>query len=153
MKAPETLIASHPFWEGLTVRCFPELAEASTRTLYEADRVIFREGNPADGLFLICTGRVALETAVPGQGYATIQTVGPGEVVGFSWLYPPYRWQFGARTLEASELIRLDGGKVRQLMEDDPVFGREMAMRVGQIILQRLQATRLQLMDFYGCGD
>ena len=90
-----------------------------------------------------------LETGIPGHGFITIQTIGEGDPLGFSWLYPPCKWNLGARTLEKVEMIRIEAQKLRELLQSNPEFGRELALRIGQVVLQRLHATQLQLMDLY----
>jgi len=149
MEAPQNLIAEHPFWSGFPEEHLIPLTAASSLVQYEAEVAIFREGEPAQAFYLILRGKVALQTGIPGHGYITIQTIGEGDPLGFSWLYLPYQWNFGARTQERVEVIKFDAEKLRQLAQANPEFGRELAMRVGQVVLQRLHFTRLQLMDFY----
>jgi hypothetical protein len=92
---------------------------------------------------------VALETPfIPGKGVIIIQTLSAGEVLGWSWLFPPYVWHFGAITLEPTDLIVFDAEFLRRKAGEDHEFGYELAMRVGAVMLERLQATRLQLLDY-----
>jgi hypothetical protein len=91
-----------------------------------------------------------LETFVPGKNAVTIQTLGPGEALGWSWLFPPYRWHFSARSGAFTEAIALQARALREYAEENHDFGYELAKRVGQVILDRLQATRLRLVNFYG---
>jgi CRP/FNR family transcriptional regulator, cyclic AMP receptor protein len=80
----------------------------------------------------------------------TIQTLGVGEVLGWSWLFPPYRWLFDARTIELTRAIALDGKCLRAKCDEDHHLGYEMVKRFAQVIIERLQASRLQLLDVYG---
>jgi hypothetical protein len=92
---------------------------------------------------------VALETPfIPGKGVMTIQTLEAGEALGWSWLFPPFVWHFGARAIQPTDLVVFDARFLRQKASEDHEFGYELAMRVGNVMLQRLQATRLQLLDY-----
>ena len=102
---------------------------------------------------MIRTGRVALEIGAPGRENLRIQTVGPGEILGWSWLISPYRWHFGGIAVLETRAIALDGECLRNKCEKDPVFGYEMLKRLSQVMERRLEATRLQLLDLYGMAD
>jgi CRP-like cAMP-binding protein len=119
---------------------------------FNAGETIFREGEDADKFYLIRQGKVALETAVPQRGSVIIQTLGEGEVLGWSWLVAPYRWRFDARATELTRAIALDGKCLRGRSEEDHDLGYELMKRAAQIMEQRLQAARLQLLDVYGSG-
>ncbi|MBO0783363.1 MAG: hypothetical protein J2P37_31505 [Ktedonobacteraceae bacterium] len=97
-------------------------------------------------------GRVALETFSGERGAITIETIEAGEALGWSWLFPPYRWHFSARVLEPVQAIVLDGERLRIRGEEDCDFGYDLVKRVAHIVIQRLQATRLQLLDLYRIG-
>jgi hypothetical protein len=96
---------------------------------------------------------VALETFVPGRGPLVIDTVGPGQLLGASWLVPPYRWMFDGRTVEAVRAVALDGACIRAKCEDDTGLGFELMKRVAVVIQSRLQSARLRLLDLYGAAD
>jgi CRP-like cAMP-binding protein len=115
-----------------------------------AHMFVFREGGDADQFYLIQQGKVALKIFAPERGSITIQTLGEGDVLGWSWLFPPYRWYFDARTLERTNAIAFNGACLRAKMEENPDLGYELMKRFARIIEQRLQATRLQLLDIYG---
>jgi CRP-like cAMP-binding protein len=143
-------LGKHPFMEGLS----PDLVEKMTRFVkgiktWDSDEVIFRSGGAADECFLIRSGEVALEVHSPGSGSRIIQTVSRGEVLGWSWLFSPYRWVFDARVLTPVEAIVLDGEMMRESISDDHPLGFEIMSRFARIIVGRLQATRLQLLDLY----
>ena len=111
---------------------------------------MFREGAEANRLYFILSGSVAIETLVPHRGLVTIQTVESGELIGWSWLVPPYKYRFGARVVQNSELMVMDGEDLRYQCERDPRLGYELMKRVAQAISIRLEQTRLQAADNYG---
>jgi CRP-like cAMP-binding protein len=111
---------------------------------------LFREGDVADRFYLIRHGHVALQVFIPGQGRITIETIAAGEVLGWSWLFPPYRWHFDAQALELSRAIAFDGACLRAKCDEDHDLGYMLMQRFAQVMTQRLQATRLQLLDLYG---
>lgn len=150
MRTLEPIMAEHPFFCGLPDADRQLLVGCASNVVFPADDVIFREGEEADRFFLIRHGKVALEVYVPGHGAMTLQTLGEGEVLGWSWLVPPYRWRFDARAVELTRAIALDGLCLRQKCEEDPRLGYELLKRVAHVLSERLHATRLQLMDVYG---
>jgi CRP/FNR family cyclic AMP-dependent transcriptional regulator len=101
---------------------------------------------------LVRSGRVALHIDMPGRGDLRIQTVGPGEILGWSWLIYPYKWHFSGVAVAETRAIALDGECLRTKCEKDPHFGYEMLKRLAQVMERRLDATRLQLLDIYGMG-
>jgi len=115
--------------------------------------LLVAEGDAADTLFLVRRGRVAIEVHAPARGAITIETVGPGATVGWSWLVPPYRWQFDARAIEPVGAIAVDGACLRRKAEADPALGYELMKRVVAVLLDRLQMTRMRLLDLYGSHD
>ena len=149
MRTLEQLIADHPFWKGLDPHYFPLLNACASEERFGLQQQIFLEGSDADRFYLIHSGRVALETFMPGTGVIPIQTIGTGEALGWSWLFPPYRWHFSARSIDETDTVAFDAQALREKTEENHDFGYDIAMRIAQIILQRLQATRMQLLDFY----
>jgi CRP-like cAMP-binding protein len=114
---------------------------------FDSGEIIFREGEPANRFYLICQGKVAVETQ-PGRGPATlIQTLGTNDVLGWSWLFPPHHWHFSARAVEPTRAVFFYGTRLRKKCEDDPVFGFELMKRVAGILIHRLQHTRLQMLS------
>lgn len=145
----ESLLAGHRFFEGLDSRYISLIAGCGTNVHFEAGQYVFHEGEPADRFYIIRHGKVALETFVPERGPYVIETIGEGDVLGWSWLFPPYRWYFDARALELLRAVALDGDCLRGKCEVDYRFGYELTSRFAEIIVQRLRATRLQLLDVY----
>jgi CRP/FNR family cyclic AMP-dependent transcriptional regulator len=149
MRTLEQLIADHPFWKGLNPHYFPLLNEYASEERFGLQQQIFQEGSDANHFYLIHAGRVALETFVPGRGVVTIQTIGAGEALGWSSLFPPYRWHFSARSIDATAVVALDARALREKAQENHDFGYDITTRIAQVMLQRLQATRMQLLDFY----
>ena len=119
---------------------------------YKPGDVLFREGEPANRFFLIQSGRIAVEAHDLAGGTAPVQTLGPGEVVGWSWLFPPFVWHLQARALEPTVVIAIDGAHLLNGAESDHDFGYELIKRVAQVVIHRLQATRRQPSRSARCG-
>lgn len=149
METLERILAEHPFFQGLERPYLQLLAECASRVRFAAGEVIFREGEPSNLFYLVRRGKVAVETFSPNRGPITIQTLGEGQVLGWSWLIEPYRRRFDARAVELTRAIALDGECLRGRCEEDHHFGYELMKRVAHLMDQRLQATRLQLLDVY----
>ena len=150
MQTLEPILAKHPFFEGLEPKYLQLITDCASNVRFEAGSYIFREGEAASHFYIIRQGKVALETFASQRGPITIETIEAGEVLGWSWLFPPYRWHFDARVVEPTRAIVLDGVCLRTKGETDHDLGYELVKRVAQIMMQRLQATRLQLLDVYG---
>jgi CRP/FNR family transcriptional regulator, cyclic AMP receptor protein len=150
MEGLERIICEHRFFAGLDPRFCELVCGCAKNVLFDSGQYLFHEGEPANELYLIRHGRVALEIAAPGRGAITFQTLGEGEIVGLSWLIPPYRWAFDAQASELTRAISIDGRCLREKCEADHDLGYEMMKRVVSTIVQRLQATRLQVLDVYG---
>jgi CRP-like cAMP-binding protein len=146
----EHIIRSHAFFAGLDPRFVDLVCGCARNVRFEAGQFLFREGAAADEFYLIRAGHVALQVVAPGRPALMLQTIGVGEVVGVSWLIPPYRWQNDARALELTRAIAIDGACLRAKCESDHDLGYEMLKRVVALVIERLHATRLQLLDVYG---
>jgi CRP-like cAMP-binding protein len=112
--------------------------------------MLFREGTPADRFFLIREGRIALEIDAPGRGPLTIETLQAGDVVGWSWLFEPYRWHLDGRAVSSTGLVAFDGACLRAKCEADHELGYALMQRFAECLIERLEATQLQLTDVYG---
>ncbi len=150
MEGLERIIGSHPFFAGLDPAFCQLVTGCAKNVRFEAGQVLFREGGAADEFYLLRHGRVALQVSAPGRGAVTFQTLGEGEIVGLSWLLPPYRWTYDAKALELVRAIGIDGACLRRKCEADHDLGYELMKRVLPVLVQRLQATRLQILDVYG---
>ena len=114
---------------------------------------IFREGQEADHFYIIRHGRIALEISSPNSEPIIIETISEGDVLGWSWLFPPYKWFLDARATKLVRAVALDGKCLREKCEDDPELGYELMKLFSRNIVKRLQATRLRLLDLYGSGN
>jgi CRP/FNR family transcriptional regulator, cyclic AMP receptor protein len=149
MDTLKSLVAEHPFTRGLDGRYVELLEGCASNAVFKTGEFIFRDGGEADQFYLIRHGKAALEVYAAERGSIPIMTVGAGEVLGWSWLFPPYRWQFDARAVELTRAIGLDGKCLRQKCDQDHELGYELMKRVVQVVEQRLQAARLQLLNIY----
>jgi CRP-like cAMP-binding protein len=150
MDTLEPLLREHTFFRGLEPEHLTLLVGCSTNVRFAEGEFLLREGDGADRFFLIRHGHVAIEVPAPSGGSITVQTVGEDEVVGFSWLFEPYRWEFDARAVETTTAVALDGVCLRTKCDEDPRLGYDLMKRFARVMVSRLQATRLQLLDVYG---
>jgi CRP-like cAMP-binding protein len=138
------LVQKQPFFKGLSSAQLLVLAESAVVTQYETDEIIFSECDQANRFYLILEGRVSLEAEAADRRTLPIQTLGPGEDLGWSWLFPPYLMHFAARALEPTRVILFYGTRLRQQCEEDHDLGYELMKRVAAVMMHRLQATRQQ---------
>ena len=148
----ERILLEHPFFKGLAPKHGALVTGCAKNVRFEAGSYLLREGEPADWFYLIRHGRVALELKAPGRPPVTIQTIREGEIAGVSWLIPPYRWTYDARAMELVRALALDGKCLRGKCEQDHDLGYDLMKRFMPVLIQRLQATRLQLLDLYGAN-
>lgn len=118
--------------------------------VFEAGDHIMREGDPADTFYVIRRGSVAIETFVPPDGAVTIETLHDGDLLGWSWLVPPYMTTFDARALSRTHAIAFDGACLRRKLDADPALGYMLLRLFSAVIVERLQGTRIRLLDVYG---
>ncbi|MER6030060.1 cyclic nucleotide-binding domain-containing protein [Streptomyces sp. NPDC001851] len=116
---------------------------------FEAGTRLFEEGRHADRFWIVRTGTVALDLHVPGRRSAVVESLGHGELVGWSWHFPPYLWHLGAETTTPVRAWEFDAEAVRAMCAADPAFGRAVAVWLGRVVAQRLHATRVRLLDLY----
>jgi CRP-like cAMP-binding protein len=148
MEDVEPILAQHPFFAGMPPDHLRAIAGCASEQTFAPGQFVLREGEYAATFYLLRQGTVALETFAPGRGPIAIQTLGDGDVLGWSWLFPPYRWHFDARVLAPTTALEFNGACLRQQCDDDPALGYDVMKRVAQTIIERLQATRLQFMDY-----
>ena len=144
------LIASHPFLDGLDPDALARLSTWCIPRDFAAGARIFDEGGVADRFWLIVAGHVHLDAYLPGRGYVLIESLSAGAVLGWSWLFPPYAWHFGATAVESTATVEIDGAGVQAICETDPALGYELTRRFMRVVVERLQATRIRLLDLYG---
>jgi CRP/FNR family transcriptional regulator, cyclic AMP receptor protein len=140
------IIAEHPFLEGLPERHLRTLADCAMRSHFEAGELVFKEGDPANRFYLLLDGKVALESGSETNETFVIEELGAGDVLGWSWLFPPFQWHFDARALERTEAVFFYGTRLREHCENDPEFGYELMKRTAEIMIRRLQSTRKRLL-------
>jgi CRP-like cAMP-binding protein len=143
------VIRQHPFLADLSKVHMEVLVGCASNVHFAEGSYAIREGEIANKFYLIRTGLVALESVVNARRRIRIQTVGPGEVLGWSWLVRPYRWHFNGLAVAEVRAIALDGECLRNKCENDHDFGYEMLSRFSRVIERRLEATRMQLLDLY----
>lgn len=145
----EPIISSHPFFHDLPERYLKLITGCARNERYEDGHILFNEGDTADWFYVIREGHIALEVHVPGRGPARLQTISEGEVLGWSWLFPPHRWQFSAKALGVVRALAFDGKCLRTKCEQYHDLGYELMKRFAQVMMHRLNATRMQLLDLY----
>jgi len=146
---PQTLeqeVAAHPFLIGISEHHIRLLADSASRVTFEANQLIFREGETANRFYLLETGKVALESGGKGNEPVTVDVIGAGDLLGWSWLFPPYIWHFSARALQPTKAIFFYGTVLREYCEADPSLGFELFKRMGEVMIKRLQSARTRLL-------
>lgn len=152
MEGIEAILRDVPVFEGLAQPELELVAGCGSNASFRAGELLFRDGEEADTFYVLRRGSIALETFVPARGAITIETLDAGDVVGWSWLFPPYRWHFDARALSSVQTTKFDGACLRAKCDADPQLGFDLMSRFAQIVIERLQWTRLRLLDVYGNG-
>jgi CRP-like cAMP-binding protein len=150
MRTIGQLLPDHPFFSGLDAGALTVLAGCARNVSFAPGEYLFRTGQPADQFFVVRRGRVALEVHSPATGTMVVDTADAGDVVGWSWLVPPYTWLFDARAAEPTGAVSFDGRCLRDKCEEDPRLGYELMKLVSQVMLTRLTAARVRLLDVYG---
>jgi len=143
----KSVLGAQPFLRGLADEHLARLAPLCRHVAVPARHRLFEEGATADRFWLIDAGRVTLDTMVPGRGRLIIETLGRGEIVGLSWMMPPYQWGFGAITAQPTQAFEFDARAVRDACDDDPALGYEISRRFSVAVVRRLQATRARLLE------
>jgi CRP/FNR family transcriptional regulator, cyclic AMP receptor protein len=140
-------LTNHPFLHGMSRDHLAVLAEAATDVRFPARHRLCEDGGSATRFWLLQSGHVTLDLHVPGQGRIKIDTIGMGELLGWSWLFSPYRWAFGAVAASPVEAFEFDARAVRAFCESDPALGYELTRRLARAVTKRLHATRLRLIS------
>ena len=138
-------LAAHPFLHGMSADQLGLLADAARDVSFPARYRLFEDGGYATRFWLIQAGHVSLDLHVPGEGPVVIESIGMGELLGWSWLFPPYKWAFGAVAASAVEAFEFDAPTVRELCAAYPELGYEFNQRVTRVLARRVQATRIRL--------
>lgn len=149
----EGCLKTHPFLTGCSCSFLNHLEEFAREVSFSAGEIILKEGGYADRFYLICEGRVQLELQTNLESATVVQILGPGDVLGWSWLYPPFEWHFSARALDPIKALELNGASLLIRAEEEPEFGYELMKRISLQLVQRLQATRNRLRYELHCRE
>jgi len=150
METLERIIAEHRFFSGLDQPFLNLIVGCAANVRYAPSTYIFREGDDANAFYLLREGKVALEISTPQHKPIIVDTLDAGDILGWSWLLPPFQWKFNARATTGLRAIALEGRCLRTKCEENHELGYELLKRFSQIIERRLEATRFQLLDVYG---
>ncbi len=150
MRMIDALLTESPLFLGLSKDDLTMIAGCGSNVQFKAGMYLFHEGDPSDQFYLIRHGTVGLELASPERGRVMFATLGAGELLGWSWLVPPYRKGCDARAVDLVRATSFDGACIRKKCDEDPRLGYELLKRVSRVVGERLTATRLQLLDVYG---
>ena len=149
MENLKSILSAHPFFAGMAEPYVDLMAGCAKNVRFEADEEIFHEGEDAAWFYLIRHGSVALEVEAIGHEPLTLLTLAEGDVLGVSWLFPPHRWVFTGRARSLVRAIALDAHCLRDKCSQDHDLGFDLMQRFAQILVQRLHAARMQLLDLY----
>jgi CRP-like cAMP-binding protein len=149
MENLERFLEQHRFFGGMKDEHIKLLAGCAKNVKYDAGEPLFREGDEANSFFVVREGRVALNLSAPGMETVTLQTCGEGEVVGWSWLIGPHRWRYTGRASRPVRALEMDGACMRAKCDENHELGYELLQRFSKVLADRLESTRLQLIDVY----
>jgi CRP/FNR family cyclic AMP-dependent transcriptional regulator len=144
-----TRVALHPFLAGMNREQLALLTDSATSVHFEKGQIVFREGEMANRFYLIEIGKVVLESSELLGNPLIIDTIGPGDLLGWSWMFPPYTWQFTARAVEPTAAIFFYGTILREYCEKDHSLGYELLKRMSAVMVKRLQAARKNMLAFH----
>ena len=143
-------LPQHPFFAGLDESVASLVAGCAVNVHFRAGQHLFHEGEPADTFYVIRHGRVSIEVHAPAGPPVVVDSAHDDDVVGWSWLVPPYRWTFDARATDETSAIAFDGACLRATCEADPAVGYALLQRVVKVMSTRLHSARIRLLDLYG---
>jgi CRP/FNR family cyclic AMP-dependent transcriptional regulator len=149
----DALLAEHVFFKDFAPAHRALIAGCGKNVHFDSGQLIAKTGEPANQFFAIREGRASIEIHAPWREPLILETVEAGDIVGWSWLFPPYRWKFDVRAVEPVHAISFDGACLREKCERDPAMGFDFMKRFGQVFILRLEAARLQLLDLYGSAS
>ena len=149
----EGCLKNHPFLNDCSTEFLNHLEEFSTEVSFESGQMILKEGGYADKFYLICEGKVQLEMDVNRGAPISLQMLGPGDVLGWSWIYPPFEWHFSARAIEPCKAVELNAASLLIRAEEEPAFGYQLMKRISMHLVQRLQMTRKRLQSEIACRE
>lgn len=150
MESLERILATHPFFEGVDAQTVKRFAGCASNHKWDSGATIFREGDPAEQVYLLREGQVAVELIQPARDAIMLETLDGGDVLGWSWLLPPYHWHFEARAVTPVRALALHGACLRRKCAEDHEFGYILMKRMCEVIARRLAHATMQLLDVYG---
>jgi CRP/FNR family transcriptional regulator, cyclic AMP receptor protein len=153
MKTIEELLREHRFLQDLLEPDLVLIAGCGKNEVIKAGKFIAREGEQADYAYLIRNGKLSIETQSPGRKPMVLETPGIGEVVGWSWLFPPYKWMYDVRAVEETRMLVMNGRCLRTKAEADPALGYRLMQSFARVMIEQLHTARLQLIDLYGTHE
>jgi CRP/FNR family transcriptional regulator, cyclic AMP receptor protein len=145
----EDCLSAHPFFAGLQSAFIEALASIAELREFQSGAYLWKQGDAAEVLYLISSGRVALEILIPHQGPLQIEAVNPGELIACSWVAEPYRWEFDARAVQDVSAVALDGKTLRQQCDEEPILGYAVLKRLIPPLQSRLQKTRRRIVELH----
>ena len=143
-------VMQHPFFAGIDPTLVHAMASKAEVRTYAVGEMLVREGRTAEEFFLIQDGKVALEVGAADRGSITVETIGRGEILGWSWLVPPFRWRFDARAIKPTEVIAINAAAARYALAAHPAIGYQFLLKFLPVVAERLENTRVQLLDIHG---
>jgi len=149
MQTIDQILKEHPFFADLKEEYLELVTGCAKNVVFKTDEIILKEAAPADHFYLIRGGLVAIEIPISSDKQITIQTLGEGNILGWSWLIPPHQNRFNCRAIEPTRAIALDGKCLRGKCEENHDLGYDLLKRITRVTTQRLEATRLQLLNLY----
>lgn len=144
------MVARTGVFGALTKEHREQLMPLAREVSFATGERIFNEGGKADRFWIIHTGTVALDLHVPGRQAAVVESLGPGRLLGWSWLVPPHQWHLGAEAASPVRAYEFDAAAVRELCAKDPGLDHEMCTYVSRVLARRLRSARVRLLDLYG---
>lgn len=153
IRSIRSLLAENPFFEGMADAHLETMGGCGKLIRFKAGEFLLREGEEADTFYLVREGEIAIESHLPTAGALSVARVGAGGITGYSWLFPPHRNSFDSLALTDVSAVALDGKCLRGKAEADHELGYQLMKRFAQVMLDRLQATRLRVLDIYSNGE
>ncbi len=149
----ERVIREHPFFADMAEEHLQLITGCAANEVAPAGSYLFREGSAADKFYLVRSGVVAVEIHAPARDPIVVQTITDGELLGWSWLVPPYRWSFDARAQRLTRLVSLDATCLRKKMSEGCLLSNDLLRRFVPVMADRLHHARLQMLDLYGAPE
>jgi CRP-like cAMP-binding protein len=146
-----TRVGLHPFLAGLKRRQLALLTDCAISTTFRRGQLILRANQASNGFYLIETGKVTIFASLENGGQAVVEDLGPGELLGWSWMFPPYIWHFTAQAVTRASAIFFCGSLVREYCKRDPLLGFELLQRMNGVMTRRLQAAEKKMISLQSC--